>query len=731
MSSNRSAPALLPLGLLLALAAPFSGCQAPARPLPAEAGGDPPLARLVRVFDARAAREIDLDAMLDVLARADAVFLGEGHLDDVTHRVELAVYEGLLARRAGRVVLAMEMFGVDAQPALDDYTAGRIEEAELLRRAQVWGNYAGDYRPLVERARRERLPVVGSNAPAQLARKVSSGGAAAFAALTAEEKAMLPPALLHNSDAYWERFRRTVRGHMNLGGGGDRESLLYSTQSLWDNTMGWSCARALERWPGHAVVHVNGGFHSSHAQGTVEQLAQRRPGARIATVQIVATDDLPGADAPDDPAAADFVVFAASRARSEFEGLHAVTSPRELRYRLHLPPRPRTGDLLPLLIWLPVEGSTSAESLEGWRAALRDEAAIAVLEPPFPQVEEDLGRGGRWYWNEGFQADAGAAVGDVERVRRAVLGRFPVDAARVVVGGEGTGGTLAAAAALWDDVAAARVVAVAPRQFRRLKERPLPERALAHGRLTLLLADAARAWWETECKEHATRGLDARLDPLPADGTGEAAVRAGLGLAALPTPASSLGVAVPAGASARARRWALLYARASTARGTPARVVQPGDSEAPGRVLAFPGELDPAEEARLAAAGARLLAPSDVAGQAVPPAPGSFGGTTVLVVPATCPPATRAAWREWAQGNPMGAHGRFFRLELAFEDEAPRLPDVLQGMAAQGRRNALVVPAVYCAGPEAMRRLRDQVGSLEESLTLSWLPGLGSRLHRG
>ena len=59
------------------------------------------------------------------------MFLGETHDDETTHRLELAVYEGLLHRKPKQVVLAMEMFERDVQQVLDDYLAGRHRGAAV------------------------------------------------------------------------------------------------------------------------------------------------------------------------------------------------------------------------------------------------------------------------------------------------------------------------------------------------------------------------------------------------------------------------------------------------------------------------------------------------------------------------------------------------------------------------------------------------------------------------
>src|SRR3954469_10752414 len=76
-----------------------------------------------RFFDTRARGFSDFEAMLADLARADAVFVGEQHDDPNTHRLELAIVEGL-TRRGVPVVVAMEMFERDVQSSLDEYAAG-------------------------------------------------------------------------------------------------------------------------------------------------------------------------------------------------------------------------------------------------------------------------------------------------------------------------------------------------------------------------------------------------------------------------------------------------------------------------------------------------------------------------------------------------------------------------------------------------------------------------------
>jgi len=124
-------------GLLAGCSVPGTTATGPAGPGEARSWAAPPVAHQVSVRDGRSGERLGFEELLERLAAAQVVFLGETHTDETTHRAQLAIYEGLLERRDGRVVLALEMFERDVQPALDAYLQGRggelIEELPLFR----------------------------------------------------------------------------------------------------------------------------------------------------------------------------------------------------------------------------------------------------------------------------------------------------------------------------------------------------------------------------------------------------------------------------------------------------------------------------------------------------------------------------------------------------------------------------------------------------------------------
>lgn len=678
----------------------------------------PDLDRATRVLAGPDQKEIDLEGMLDQLVRAEVVFLGETHLDETTHRVELRVLEGLARRTGNRVVLAMEMFERDVQPALDSYLAGELTEQEFLKQSRPWGNYRTAYRPLIEAARRLGLPVVASNAPTGLRRKIAMGGKEAWDALTDEERALLPKELLPNSSDYWERVDNAIRGHMH-GTGGDPETRLYSTQCLWDNSMGEACVSALEQHPGHMVLHVNGGFHSDRWDGTARQLLLRRPETRVRTITVLPTTSLATATTSS-ANRADYVVLAESRARDISDGEYAVTVSREMNYRLHLPASATDDDPVPLLIWLCDDGLTAADGLSLWRRRLGEEAAIIAVEPLHEQVGDDLAPAGSWYRAGSLSDDLGSLHQGLERIAGYALRNLPIDSTAVVLSGEGTGATIATSAALYADLGAVRAVALRPAGLRELKNQPLPLRpessrsgGPADRSLLILVEPHEQEAWSGEVEQYARTELDAGMELMADDRWQrhpqlEAALRVRLGLEPLADDGSNhrFHVRLPH-SSGRARHWALLrLLDRAGASGCRVAVLDPE----------HPAEVGDSQEIDVTIRGADFAD-----GRGLPRAPGPFGGTTLVVVDGD-DPAELESWQQRVEEKVLNERSRFHRLRTATEET---LAEALQQLASEKRRNVLIVPARFCASADLMRRLRDAARRGPADMTLHWSPGLG------
>jgi uncharacterized iron-regulated protein len=116
--------------------------------------------------------------MLAELEEADVVYVGaeDGNADH--HLLQLRIIEHLAYR--GRLhAIGMEMFQRPAQEALKEYVEGRIDEKEMLVRAeyaQRWPHAFEPYGPILAFARKHRLPVRALGVEHEIRMPMFNGG---------------------------------------------------------------------------------------------------------------------------------------------------------------------------------------------------------------------------------------------------------------------------------------------------------------------------------------------------------------------------------------------------------------------------------------------------------------------------------------------------------------------------------------------------------------------------
>ena len=253
-----------------------------------------------RVFDNARGAFTDFESLLADIATADVVFVGEQHDDVNTHRLELAVLEGL-ARRRENVIVSLEMIERDAREALAKFTAGQVSDEDFLKVSRPWPRYKTDYKPLVDFAISKKWAVVAANVPRPLASEVSKQGLSVLDSKTGADRATFARELkCPTDDDYYKRFGEAMGGHQ-----GSDTSLFYYAQCMKDETMAESIAEAYAAaaasGPRPLVVHFNGAFHSDFTEGTAARAIRRLPGKRVVVITMMpeATLDAIAPDATD------------------------------------------------------------------------------------------------------------------------------------------------------------------------------------------------------------------------------------------------------------------------------------------------------------------------------------------------------------------------------------------------------------------------------------------------
>lgn len=222
-------------------------------------------------------------------ARYDVVVFGEYHDNAVLHQLEYELLQNLVAAKP-QVAVSLEMFERDTQPLVDAYLAKTISEAEFLAGARPWPNYQSDYRPLVELAKQQSLPVLAANIPRPIAADYAKTGS--LAELTAEQQSYLPR--IHRPDP--GRYQQKFFGYMSGQDGRmrlspDKIMNYYQAQCLKDDAMAESIADHLTSKPQQLVIHYQGDFHSRERLGVVEKLQLLQPNLKILVIAPVYVSD--------------------------------------------------------------------------------------------------------------------------------------------------------------------------------------------------------------------------------------------------------------------------------------------------------------------------------------------------------------------------------------------------------------------------------------------------------
>ena len=287
---------------------------------------------------------VSLDDVVAAMADKEVVFVGESHNDLTGHLIEVE----LLSRAytafgpsyseegaARRVTLSLEMFERDVQHVLDEYLKDLITEDQFRKSSRPWTEYETDYRPLVEFAKQEGLPVVAANAPRRYANLVTRKGRDALLELSPQALATLPPLPYGTpSSAYEDQWRMAMVEAMEdmrercpappaMQHAMRRDSAMPAmpmasharssnplhAQALWDASMAFSISEHLMRQPDALVLHMVGSFHVEYGTGTPEHLTRYRPGTSTMIVVMRPVEDVDSFDPERDGENEDFVIL--------------------------------------------------------------------------------------------------------------------------------------------------------------------------------------------------------------------------------------------------------------------------------------------------------------------------------------------------------------------------------------------------------------------------------------
>ena len=244
-----------------------------------------------KIYDTRTKQIITIDKIVTDMADADVLFFGEEHSDSAAHYLENKIFRALHAQYADKLVLSMEMFETDGQLGLNEYLNGFINEDRFSRDVRLWSNYK-DYRPMIEYAKQNKIPVIAANPPRRYVNLVTRRGMRSLDSLSKDAKKFLPPLPYDTlSGRYREKFMDIMKGSP-----GSSSQNIYYSQSLWDAGMAYSIYSFLKKNKRKKVFHCVGGFHTEEKLGTAAQLQMRNRKLKILNISSFRDDSFNNPD---------------------------------------------------------------------------------------------------------------------------------------------------------------------------------------------------------------------------------------------------------------------------------------------------------------------------------------------------------------------------------------------------------------------------------------------------
>ncbi|MBW4521964.1 MAG: ChaN family lipoprotein [Scytolyngbya sp. HA4215-MV1] len=216
------------------------------------------------------------DIVLQQLAQANVVYLGETHDSLADHQAQLAIIQALHQRHP-QLAIALEMFQRPYQAVLDRYLAGKLTETELQQQSQYekrWGFPWENYAPILRYAKTYQIPLVALNTPTEVTRKVARQG---WASLTLADKQFIPPiSEIRTDNSAYRQLMRTIYDdiHGEMGNSQNFERF-FLAQVLWDETMAERIAQFWQTTSQTQIVVLVGQGHVMYGYGIPDRVTRR------------------------------------------------------------------------------------------------------------------------------------------------------------------------------------------------------------------------------------------------------------------------------------------------------------------------------------------------------------------------------------------------------------------------------------------------------------------------
>lgn len=227
-------------------------------------------------------KKVSYKKMIKTLQQKDIILFGEFHNNPISHWLQYEVTVDLHKTR--KLTLGAEMFEADNQKFLSDYVNKKISYKELDSLARLWPNYKTDYAPLVDFAKKKKLPFIATNIPRRYARMVYRKDFGSLDSLSSKEKEWIAP-LPIPFDSELPTYKKIL---VDMGDHGSPK--LVKAQAIKDATMAHFILSNYKT--GDLFIHYNGAYHSDYYEGILWYLKKEKSDLKYATISTVSQESV-------------------------------------------------------------------------------------------------------------------------------------------------------------------------------------------------------------------------------------------------------------------------------------------------------------------------------------------------------------------------------------------------------------------------------------------------------
>ena len=272
----------------------------------------------VTITETNSGENVVWENMMDQIAGAEIILLGESHDHAVGHAVQLAITKDVLEKWPTSII-AFEMLERDEQIFVDDYMEDFINAKTFasLTNSASWaggGSWDAWYQPIIDVVKNSKGRVVAANAPRRYVRIARINGYEKINELPSDRRGFVHYPSELSSGRYRQRFwEEAFHGDKNRGeidvttiDPDDPMLPVFRSQQVWDSTMAKSVALQKPA-VNKKVLLLVGQFHIEYNGGVVQELKKMLPGANVLSISI--RKEMPEEEWDGTPKIADFMLI--------------------------------------------------------------------------------------------------------------------------------------------------------------------------------------------------------------------------------------------------------------------------------------------------------------------------------------------------------------------------------------------------------------------------------------